>query len=156
LPFLKWQNTLFFVPICPDSSYFVRLLLTADSVTSQAVNPMKTTFALTPENAAVIEKWARLIGWTPTEFLNEVLRETLAQFEDEQSGHAEGFLGSHRYADRESVERAVAWIVDSYAKDQDPDRPEIRLWSKIREHQPDGYFDFTMTRFDQSGEQRIC
>jgi len=84
------------------------------------------------------------------------LRETLEMFEDEQTSYAEGFLGSHRYADRASVERAVAWIVDSYAKDQDPGQPEIRLWSKIREHQPDGYFDFTMTRFDQSGEQRIC
>ena len=97
-----------------------------------------------------------LIGWTPTEFLNEVLRETLAQFEDEGSVYAEGFLGSHRYADRESVERAVAWIIDSYAKDQDPGQPEIRFESEIREHQPAGFFDFSMVRFDRSGAQRIC
>jgi hypothetical protein len=76
---------------------------------------MKTTFALTPQNAAVIEKWAQLIGWTPAEFLNEVLRETLEMFEDEESGYAEQFLGAHYYSDRESVERAVAWIVASLA-----------------------------------------
>jgi hypothetical protein len=117
---------------------------------------MKTTLALTPENAAIIEKWARLIGWTPTDFLNEVLRETLEMFEDEQTSYAEGFLGAHRYADRASVERAVAWIVDSYAKEQDPGQPEIRFESEIREHQPDGHFEFTMTRFNRSGAVRIC
>jgi hypothetical protein len=117
---------------------------------------MKTTFKLTQENAAIIDKWARSIGCTPNEFLNEVLRETLEMFENEQSGYAEGFLGEHYYDDRESVERAVAWIVESHTKDRDPGRPEIRLETEIRKHQSDGYFDFTMTRFDRWGADRIC
>src|ERR1700693_5804246 len=111
---------------------------------------------LTPENAALIEKWAHLAGSTPSEFINEVLKDSLGNFEDEYSRYATDWLGSRYYKDRQSAERAVAWIIADYKKDRDPGWPEIRIESEIREHQPNGKFDFSIKVLSQRGVERIC
>jgi hypothetical protein len=110
---------------------------------------------LSPENAALVEKWAHLAGSTPSEFLNEVLKDSLGMFED-GSGYAIDWLGSRYYKDRQSAERAVAWIVADYKKDRDPSWPEIRIESEIREHQPGGKIDFSIKLFTRQGVERIC
>jgi hypothetical protein len=111
---------------------------------------------LSPENAALVDKWAHLAGSTPSEFLNEVLKDDLNNFEDEYSGYAKDWLGSRYYKDRQSAERVVAWIIADFTRDRDPDWPAIRIESEIREHQPGGKFDFSIKVFTRQGVERIC
>jgi hypothetical protein len=112
---------------------------------------MKTTFKLTPENAARIAQYYQLIGWTETELINRLLNETLSCCDDRESGSLEGFSGAIYYRDRTQAERVVQ-IVQKQFDGQLPDS----LKTEIHEHS-DGRFDLHAQYIDQHGDlERIC
>jgi hypothetical protein len=66
---------------------------------------------LTPENSAVVAKYAELTGQTPSVFLNRYLRDNMvALFENPRSGELESHLGNLEYRTRAAAERVVAWM----------------------------------------------
>jgi hypothetical protein len=80
------------------------------------MNP-ETNLKLARRNAAVVEKYATLVGVTPEKFLNRFLGDYfVGQFEDLNNGNAEEYLGNFTLEDRARAEHLAAWMLERFEK----------------------------------------
>jgi hypothetical protein len=115
------------------------------------------TITLTPENAAAVAEYSKLIGWTPEQLANHLLANPLDLFADPRSGSLEGFLGSIDYPDRATAHRALARVAQNVKIQFDGKLPES-FQGQVQELQLDpGHFGITAQVMGHHGElSQVC
>jgi len=94
---------------------------------------------LTPENAAIVAKYAPLTGYTAEELVNWFLDDYFQSLENPSSGSAEDTIGSMYFKDKESAERVQAWLIERVSKNFHLNSIKTRISSNA-----DGTFDVRM------------
>jgi hypothetical protein len=100
---------------------------------------MNTTLSL--ENAAFIEKYAALTGYTQEEFTSLLLADYFKQFDcfgDES--FLQETIGTMKFKDRESAERVQAWLIARVSRDVHLNSIQTQINSN-----PAGTFEVSMT-----------
>jgi len=93
---------------------------------------------LTPENAAIVDKYAPLTGFSREELANWFLADYFGMFDEES--YLTETIGSMLLKDKASAERVQAWLIEQVSKDCDPNGIETAI-----DGNADGTFHVSLT-----------